>query len=105
VEGGVCLLADRSAMAGSVSRMIDLVRMMVQHVGVPLHEAVTMATENPARAVGLQAKGRLEIGADADFVVLSPELEVVRTFSAGEEIFSLDRQSVIPSGVEGSLKV
>ena len=105
VEGGVCLLADRSAMAGSVSRMIDLVRMMVQHVGVPLHEAVTMATENPARAVGLQAKGHLEIGADADFVVLSPELEVVRTFSAGEEIFSLDRQSVIPSGVEGSLNV
>jgi N-acetylglucosamine-6-phosphate deacetylase len=105
VEGGVCLLADRSAMAGSVSRMIDLVRMMVQHVGVPLHEAVTMATENPARAVGLQAKGRLEIGADADFVVLSPELEVVRTFSAGEGIFSLDRPSAIPSGVEGSLNV
>src|SRR5919106_803836 len=105
VEGGVCLLADRSAMAGSVSRMIDLVRMMAQHVGVPLHEAVTMATENPARAVGLQAKGHLEIGADADFVVLSSELELVRTFSAGEEIFSLDRQSVIPSGVEGSLNV
>jgi N-acetylglucosamine-6-phosphate deacetylase len=88
VEGGVCLLADRSTLAGSSARMIDLVRTMVQQVGVPLHEAVAMATQNPARAIGLENKGRLAIGADADFAVLSPELEVARTFIAGEEICS-----------------
>jgi len=87
VEDGVSLLADRSALAGSASRMIDLVRVMVMQVNVPLHEAITMATENPARAIGLEAKGRLEIGADADLVVLSPELEVVRTLAGGEEIW------------------
>jgi len=85
LEDGVCLLADRSALAGSASRMIDLVRAMIMKVNVPLHEAVTMATENPARAIGLEAKGRLEVGADADLVVLSPELEVVRTLACGEE--------------------
>ena len=88
VEGGVCLLADHSALAGSASRMIDLVRTMVRDVGVPVHEAITMATENPARAIGLETKGRLSVGTDADFVVLSPELEVVRTFVRGEEIWS-----------------
>ncbi len=88
VEDGVCLLSDRTALAGSASRMIDLVRIMVIKVNVPLREAVVMATENPARAVGLERKGRLEVGADADLVVLSPELEVVRTFSGGEQIFS-----------------
>jgi N-acetylglucosamine-6-phosphate deacetylase len=88
VQDGVCLLADRSALAGSSSRMIDLVRTMVMKVNVPLHEAVIMATENPARAVGLETKGRLEVGADADLVVLSPELEVLRTLSGGEEVFS-----------------
>jgi N-acetylglucosamine-6-phosphate deacetylase len=86
VEDGVCLLADRSALAGSASRMIDLVRTMIMKVNVPLHEAVMMATENPARAIGLETKGRLEVGADADLVVLSPELEVVRTLVGGEEI-------------------
>jgi N-acetylglucosamine-6-phosphate deacetylase len=86
VEVGVCLLADRSALAGSASRMIDLVRTMIMKVNVPLHEAVMMATENPARAIGLETKGRLEVGADADLVVLSPELEVVRTLVGGEEI-------------------
>ena len=86
VEDGVCLLADRSALAGSASRMIDLVRTMITKVNVPLHEAVRMATENPARAIGLETKGRLEVGADADLVVLSPELEVVRTLASGKEI-------------------
>ena len=86
MEDGVCLLADRSALAGSASRMIDLVRTMIMKVNVPLHEAVRMATENPARAIGLETKGRLEVGADADLVVLSPELEVVRTLASGKEI-------------------
>jgi N-acetylglucosamine-6-phosphate deacetylase len=87
VEGGVCLLADRSALAGSASRMIDLVRTMVRDVDVPLHEAITMATANPARAVGLETKGRLGAGADADLVVLSRDLEVLRTFIRGYEIW------------------
>jgi N-acetylglucosamine-6-phosphate deacetylase len=88
VEDGVCLLADHSALAGSASRMIDLVRTMVMKVNVPLHEAVMMATENPARAIGLEAKGSLKVDADADLVVLSPELEVLRTFSGSQEVFS-----------------
>jgi len=88
VNGGVCLLADRSALAGSAARMIDLVQTMVNEVEVPLHEAVAMATENPARAVGLERKGRLAIGTDADLIVLSRELEVLRTFVGGDEIFS-----------------
>jgi N-acetylglucosamine-6-phosphate deacetylase len=87
VSGGVCLLADRSALAGSASRMIDLVRVLVKTVKIPLHEAVAMASTNPAHALGAKTKGAIEIGCDADFVVLSPELDVLRTFVAGEEIY------------------
>ena len=91
VGDGVCLLSDRSALAGSASRMIDLVRVMVNQVGVPIHEAVYMATANPARVLGLSGKGRLKPGADADFVVLSRELEVRRTVIAGERIFRSEK--------------
>ena len=83
VRNRVCWVADASALAGSAAGMIDLVRQMVERVGVPLHEAVTMATETPARAMGWKNKGRLAIGCDADLVVLSPELKVVRTYVAG----------------------
>ena len=88
VENGVSLLADHSALAGSAARMIDLVRMMVREVNVPLNEAIAMATENPARAIGLETKGRLIVGADADLVVLSPQLDVVRTFCSSEVMSS-----------------
>jgi N-acetylglucosamine-6-phosphate deacetylase len=53
---------------------------MVHGVGAPVHEAVRMATETPARAMGWESKGVLEVGRDADLVVLSPELDVRRTF-------------------------
>src|SRR5438874_10890558 len=62
VDGGVCLLSDRSALAGSVARMIDLVRTMVTKVNVPLHEAIAMATDTPAHAIGLRAKGNFKGG-------------------------------------------
>ena len=88
VENGVCLLADRSALAGSAARMIDLVRTMVRVVNVPLNEAIAMATQNPARAIGLETKGCLKVGADADLVVLSPQIGAVRTFAAGREVWS-----------------
>src|SRR5216110_2316224 len=66
LEGGVCLLADHSALAGSAARMIDLVRTLVDDAGLPLYEVITMATDNPARAIGLETKARLAVGADAD---------------------------------------
>jgi N-acetylglucosamine-6-phosphate deacetylase len=91
VGDGVCLLSDRSALAGSASRMIDLVRVMVNQVGVPLNEAVTMATANPARALGLDTKGKIKTGADADLVILSRDLEVRRTLIAGERVFKNEK--------------
>jgi N-acetylglucosamine-6-phosphate deacetylase len=91
VEDGVCLLADKSALAGSAAGMIDLVRTMVSEVGVPLHEAVAMASRNPARQIGLSQKGEIAIGKNADFVVLSPQLEIERVFLAGQLSFRTER--------------
>lgn len=89
VADGACWAADRSALAGSAARMIDLVRTMVRDVGVPLHEAIAMATATPARALGSDTKGKIAQGCDADLVVLSPELQVAQTWVAGERVYAL----------------
>ena len=87
VGDGVCLLADRSALAGSASRMIDLVRVMVKQVGFRCMKPSPWRARIQRGRSGFNAKGKLEAGADADLVVLSPKLEVVQTFVAGERIF------------------
>jgi N-acetylglucosamine-6-phosphate deacetylase len=87
VRNEVGMTADGRALAGSTATMIRCVRNMVELAGVPLVEAVQMATLNPARALGLETqKGTLTAGADADLVVLDDALEVIRTFVGGRAV-------------------
>ena len=87
VKGGACFLADKLVLAGSASRLIELVRMMMRGAEAPLPDAIAMASLNPARELGLTNKGEIAPEKDADLVVLSPELEVVQTYVAGVEVF------------------
>ena len=90
VRGGACWTADGSVLAGSAVRMIDLIMAMVNLVRVPLFDAVRMATETPARAMSWKNKGSLAVGMDADLVVFSPELTVLKSFSAGVPLRARD---------------
>jgi N-acetylglucosamine-6-phosphate deacetylase len=84
VRDNVGLTADGKALAGSVATMNRVVRGMIEYAGVPLVEAVRMATLNPARALGIEErKGVLATGADADLVVFDDDLTVHQTFLAG----------------------
>jgi N-acetylglucosamine-6-phosphate deacetylase len=82
VSGGVCRNRE-GKLAGSTLTLDRAVQHMVR-LGVPLLEAVRMATLNPARRVGLEKrKGVIVPGADADLVFLTQELKVVRVCSRG----------------------
>ena len=84
VRNGVGMIADGSALAGSVSTMIQMVRNMVELGGVSLADAVRMASLNPARALGISGhKGSLEPRKDADVVIFSGSFAVVKTLIGG----------------------
>jgi len=87
VKNGACFVADNGSLAGSASRLIDLVHAMIRSAEVPLPDAIAMVSRNPAREAGLTDKGEIAIGKDADLIVLSPELEVLQTYVNGVEIF------------------
>ncbi len=97
-KDGVCFLADQPVLAGSASRMIDLVRTMMREAEVPLPDAIAMASLNPAREAGLANKGEIAVGNDADLVVLSPELEVLQTYVAGNLSFRAESKDPIQAG-------
>ena len=85
IEDGVCKLADRSALAGSVATMDRLIRTMVQNAEIPLADAVRMASETPARIMGvLDRKGTLERGKDADIIALDRDLNVRAVWAMGQ---------------------
>jgi N-acetylglucosamine-6-phosphate deacetylase len=83
VKDGKCTL--NGSLAGSVLTMDRAVRNLARYAEWPLPQAVAAATRNPARAASLSNKGVLAVGADADFVVLNAQGEVLRTFIAGIE--------------------
>lgn len=78
-------LAD-GILAGSVLSM-DRALANVTSLGVPLREAVQMASTTPAHLVGRDDLGRIEEGAVADLVVLDQDLHVRAVFASGELIY------------------
>ena len=82
VKDGKCTAGD--SLAGSVLTMDRAVRNVTHFSNWNLREAVRAATLNPAQAAGLsKAHGRLAAGAEANFVVLSPAGEVLKTIVGG----------------------
>jgi N-acetylglucosamine-6-phosphate deacetylase len=55
--------------------------------GLPLNEAIFALTINPAAALALDGRGKIEPGAAADFALLDSNLEVARTYVAGAVVF------------------
>lgn len=82
VKDGKATAGD--SLAGSVLTMDRAVRNVTKFSHWTLREAVRAATLNPAQAVGLSTKyGTLAPGAEANFVVLSPAGDVLKTVVGG----------------------
>lgn len=84
VEDGVCKMADRSALAGSIATFDRLIRTMVQQADIPLVDAVRMASDTPACILGIEdRKGALTEGKDADIIVFDDDIHIHYTIISG----------------------
>lgn len=70
-------------LAGADLTMIAAVRFAHATLGASLADALRMASETPARFMGLDGEGRIAAGARADLVLLDAELDVVATAIGG----------------------
>ena len=88
-EDGVMKLADRSCLAGSVATSNLLVRNMVKHCGIPLTEAVKMASLTPLKVIGFDdRKGRIKKGYDEDIILFDENINVNYVCVMGKVILS-----------------
>lgn len=74
-------------LAGSILRMNEAVRNVVAFSGCSLADALQMGSTNPARLLGLNRKGALAKGMDADLVVLSADCQVLYTLIGGQMVY------------------
>jgi beta-aspartyl-dipeptidase (metallo-type) len=87
-DGGGCLPTfDRDGVllhmeVGSSATLLVAVREAVA-LGVPFEIALATCTANVSRLFRLPKKGRVAVGADADLVVLSPDLHVTDVLARG----------------------
>ena len=93
VKDGVSRL-ESGDFAGSTLTMDRAVRNIMRLVGTPLQTAVKMATINPAAVVNVdENKGSLELGKDADIVIIDKEVNVYVAIVKGNVVYRSSHRS------------
>lgn len=88
VVDGDAKLADTGVRAGSTLTTGQALRNLVRFTGRPAEDMLPLLTENPARALRIDdRKGTLEIGKDADIVLLNDGLCVCATIAGGAVVY------------------
>jgi N-acetylglucosamine-6-phosphate deacetylase len=88
--------AEEVTLAGSTATMNMGVRNIVKFVGLPMQEAIKMATLNAAERIGVdKQKGSLEVGKDADIIIIDDDVNVYMTIIKGKVVYST---STLPKG-------
>lgn len=88
VVDGDAKLADTGVRAGSTLTTGQALRNLVRFTGRPAEDMLPLLTQNPARALRIdERKGTLEIGKDADIVLLNDALRVCATIAGGAVVY------------------
>ena len=83
VDDNVAKLPDMSSFAGSIATMDRCIRVLVKDYGIDIVTASKMLSMAPAKLLGLESKGSVEIGRDADLVVFDKELNFKNAIIGG----------------------
>ena len=89
VENGTARLKSNGSLAGSILKLKDGLKNVVDWEIADIFEAVQMASLVPAKSVGIDnVCGKLHVGFDADFIVLDLEANLLATYLNGEKVYS-----------------
>ncbi|MEW5718786.1 MAG: N-acetylglucosamine-6-phosphate deacetylase [Chloroflexota bacterium] len=94
VRDGVGMMLDRSSFAGSSTLVNEMIPILTNVVGIPLVEALRMATLTPARVIGVHSrKGSIAPGKDADLAIFDDDFTAWRTMIGGRWAYTRESAS------------
>ncbi len=87
VDGASARLRD-GVLAGSILSQDAALRNLIAFSGCSLEQALTCLTSTPADLLGVSEQiGQVAVGKQADLVLLTPDLQVIRTIVAGRVVY------------------
>jgi N-acetylglucosamine-6-phosphate deacetylase len=87
-KGSPARLTKDNTLAGSGLTMDQALRNAVSWLDISLPEAIAMVSNNPAKVIGVDnCKGKLQVGYDADLVILDQDLNIMQTWIGGEIVY------------------
>lgn len=96
VSGAEAVLAD-GTLAGSVLKMNEGLRQLRQAAAISWTDAIKLSSETAARRLGVwDRKGSLDIGKDADIVLVTQDFSILHTFCRGRMSFNHDQIKDVP---------
>ena len=98
VKGSKAVLTDQpETIAGSVTNLFACMRKAVLDMEIPLEDAVAAATQNPARAIGIDDQyGKLTEGCFANVLLLDSRLQLCGIIQKGKILSLTDLYSSSP---------
>lgn len=87
-EEGLVVLDDGTIAGSSKNMMIGLSN-LESHLNKAIENICCMTSKNPAEFLGLTNKGSIEIGKDADFVIIDENYQVLETYLEGTRIYQI----------------
>ena len=89
VEKGTARLKDSGSLAGSILKLKDAIKNVVDWDIADVFHAIQMASLVPAKSVGIDdVCGKLKEGYAADFIVLDYDMNLEKTFLDGKLVYS-----------------
>jgi beta-aspartyl-dipeptidase (metallo-type) len=69
-----------------IRKNLDEVILLIKEGGLPIEEAITLVTTNPANNLGLKHKGSIKVDNDADFCCFDKDLQLTDVFANGKQM-------------------
>lgn len=87
VRGNRATLVGEDTLAGSVTNLMDCMKVAVKDMDIPLETAIACVTMNPAKQLGVyDERGSLTVGKKADIVLLDKELNIKTVITNGKKL-------------------
>lgn len=77
-------------LAGSILKMNEAIKNVLNHTTYSLPEVVNMCTSNPAKLLNLHKAGNLEKGNKSDFAVFDSDIAIKMTWVQGRMVYRED---------------